>query len=391
MNHIHKLRTKLAILSVSLILTSAPVINGVLPSMKNDLNLTQAQTEILSTLPNLFVVISILLSSFMANKIGMKRTVSLGLLLVGIGGSLPILVSSYPAVILSRLILGAGLGLFNSLAISFISIFYAGHERASLLGIRNAFENIGQACLTLLAGLLLTFGWRYSFAVYLLAFPLILILNLFVPETKGQTVAAEKVKPRVVKEKIDPSIYGIFLFGILMMMSNSAILVRFPSMAVVIEGKAVNASIYLALMPLFGIIAGLLFGTVNRIFRSKTIYLYLTLLLVVNLLVSLAANHFVLLVLALFLSGVPIAWMVPHIFNYLGNLSKTGTQLNVSTSLMVVGFNLGGLLAPSGMQFLQFVTGSKSLAAPFPFFAILYGLLLAILVIRTGKHSHNQT
>lgn len=389
MNHIHKLRTKLAILSVSLILTSAPVINGVLPRVKNDLNLTQAQTEILSTLPNLFVVISILLSSFLADKIGMKRTVSLGLLLVGIGGSLPILISSYPAVILSRLILGAGLGLFNSLAISFISIFYAGHERASLLGIRNAFENIGQACLTLLAGLLLTFGWRYSFAVYLLAFPLILILNLFVPETKGQTVAAEKVKPRAAKEKIDPSIYGIFLFGILMMMSNSAILVRFPSMAVLIEGKAVNASIYLALMPLFGIIAGLLFGTVNRIFRNKTIYLYLTLLLVVNLLVSLAADHFVLLVLALFLSGVPIAWMVPHIFNYLGNLSKTGTQLNVSTSLMVVGFNLGGLLAPSGMQFLQFVTGSKSLYAPFPFFAILYGLLLAILVIRNGKHSHN--
>lgn len=389
MNHIHKLRTKLAILSVSLILTSAPVINGVLPSMKNDLNLTQAQTEILSTLPNLFVVISILLSSFMADKIGMKRTVSLGLLLVGIGGSLPILISNYPAIILSRLILGAGLGLFNSLAISFISIFYVGHERASLLGIRNAFENIGQACLTLLAGLLLTFGWRYSFAVYLLAFPLILILNLFVPETKGQTVAAEKVKPRAAKEKINPSIYGIFLFGILMMMSNSAILVRFPSMAVLIEGKAVNASIYLALMPLFGIIAGLLFGTVNRVFRSKTIYLYLGLLLVVNLLVSLAANHFVLLVLALFLSGVPIAWMVPHIFNCLGNLSKTGTQLNVSTSLMVVGFNLGGLLAPSGMQFLQFVTGSKSLYVPFPFFVAIYAVILVVLLIRSFKHSNN--
>ena len=385
MNHIHKLRTKLAILAISLMLTSASAINGALPIMKSDLQISQAQTEILSTLPNLFVIISILLSSLIADKIGMKRTVTLGLLLVGVGGSLPILINSYPAVILSRLILGAGLGLFNSLAISFISIFYEGQLRASLLGIRNAFENIGQAILTLLAGLLLTFGWRYSFSVYLLAFPLILILHFFVPETKVPKAAVEERKKPSAKEKIDPSIYSLFLFAVLMMISYFAIIVRFPSMAVALKGANVNSSIFLAIMPLFGIMAGLLFGTMNRVFRDKTVYLYLILLFTVNLLVSLADHHFTLLVLALFLSGVPVAWMVPHIFNYIGSISKTSTQLNFSTSLMVVGFNLGGLFAPSAMQFIQVLTSSKSLYAPFPFFTILYALILAALLLRQLK------
>lgn len=380
MNQINKTSTKIAILSISLMLMSAPAINGVLPILKEELSIGQTQMEALSTLPNLFVIISILFSSLIAKKIGMKKTVTLGLFLVGFSGSLPLFFGGYKTIVLSRLVLGAGLGLFNSLAVSFISRLYVGDKRASLLGFRSATENVGQAALTLLAGLLLPFGWRYTFAVYLLSFPLIIIFNAFVPETSDQKIKDRTKLENKPKEKIDPTMYILFFFAVLLIMNTSAIIIRFPSIALSIEGDNFNSSKYLALMPFFGIIAGALFGTVNRVLKSKTIYLSLFLLILVNLLVSLSSNHLALLLAALFLSGVPAAWLVPQIFNYIGKIAITETGLNFSTSLFVIGFNLGGLLSPFAMQLIQKVAGTNDLYVPFKFFAVVLCFIILLLL-----------
>ncbi len=61
-------------------------------------------------------------------------------------------------------------GIFNSLAVSMIAVMYQGNTRATMLGWRAAVEQIGQAVLTFVAGLLLNFGWQATFLVYLLAF-----------------------------------------------------------------------------------------------------------------------------------------------------------------------------------------------------------------------------
>ena len=385
MKQVNKTSTKFAIISISFMLMSAPAINGILPAIEQQLVLTKSQAEILSTLPNLFVILAILFSNLIADRIGMKKTVSLGLLLVGVGGSLPLLFSGYFSLICSRLILGAGLGLFNSLAISFISIFYKGNTRASLLGYRNAVESIGQAVLTLFAGLLLPFGWRISFAIYVLAFPLIFFFNRYVPETRETSSSVNEKRKRVSKEKIEPQMSLIFIFAIFLMLSNSAMIIRFPSLAIAIAGENYNASNALAVMPLFGILAGVLFGTIQRLLGSKTIYLNLLLLFLVNGLVSFFSDHFVVLVLALFLSGIPVAWMVSYLFNHIGAISKTDSSLNVSTSLLVICFNFGGLITPFTMTLIQIVFRSQALTAPFPLFATIYAVLFIALFLRKNQ------
>lgn len=56
-----------------------------------------------------------------------------------------------------------------------------------MLGYRAAAEQVGQAVLTLLAGLLLAFGWRATFLVYLIAFPILFLFIKRVPDTSEMT------------------------------------------------------------------------------------------------------------------------------------------------------------------------------------------------------------
>lgn len=184
------------VLSISLMLTSSQAINGVIPQMKEALNISQSQSELLGTAPSITVILFILLSSYVADKLGMRKTIIIGLLLAGIGGILPVFVANFPIVLISRIILGAGLGLYNSLAVTYISALYTGNARASLLGMRSSMEAIGQTVLIFLAGILVNISWTASFSVYALAFPIALLFALRVPEVK-----IEKSESGSVKEK----------------------------------------------------------------------------------------------------------------------------------------------------------------------------------------------
>ncbi|MDQ8596346.1 MFS transporter [Enterococcus faecium] len=366
--------TKLAVLSISLILMSGPAINGSLPLMKESLGISQSQVELLSTIPNFAVIIFITLSSFIANRIGLKRTVTIGLLIAGIGGAMPLLFPTYQVIFLSRFLLGAGYGLFNSLAVSVISTLFSGDTRATLLGIRNSTESIGQAIFTALAGLLLILGWRYSFAIYLIAFPILLFFIIFVPDVKDEKVVSEE---KQVKEKLPASVYFFVLFAIVLVMNSYAITVRFPSLAAEINGMNYNASGYLALMPIMGIVTGFIFGAVNKVLKKNTVILGLLLNIIVNLLIGFASGNYAILLIGLFLSGVPNAFCFPYIYNSLGTITNSKKSLNLSTSLVLIGCNIGGFISPVAMEVIQKVTGSNDLAAPFPIFI---GLILLILL-----------
>lgn len=387
MTRINGLSTKLAVLSASLMLMSASTINGALPYIKDQLGITQTQTELLSTLPNLSVVIFILLSSFIAEKIGIKTTVSIGLFLVGIGGSSPLFISQYSLLLLSRLLLGIGLGLFNSLAVSLISSLYEGNIRANLLGIRNSVESIGQSLLTMISGILLNIGWHYSFATYLFAFPLIFLFNIFVPEIQTKINEKDKNDVNQTKEKLNPEIYFLVIFAMISVMNIYAVTVRFSSIATEINGPGYNASNLLAMMPILGIIAGFLFGFIHKFFGDKMIYLGVIIFILVNLLIGFSNGNFFVLLSGLFLSGIPTAWCFPYIYNSLSKITHSEKSLNLSTSLILVGCNIGGFIAPLLMQLIQKVTNSNSLTAPFPIFALLFIFIFIIIVAKNRRIS----
>lgn len=381
MNSQKSLLQKGAILSISLMLTSSQAINGVIPQMKQSLGISQSQSELLGTAPSITVILFILLSSYFAKRIGMKKTIILGLLLAGIGGIIPVFTATFQTVLISRVILGAGLGLYNSLAVTYISSLYSGNTRATLLGIRNSMEALGQTILIFLAGVLVNINWTASFLVYAIAFPVALLFALKVPEIRDEN---SDIPENHVKEKMNPMVFALVLFAILLVMNSIAISVRFASIATEIKGVNFNASNYLALMPILGILAGFMFGPINKWIGKGTLYLGIIFFIISNLLIAVSNGNMTFLLTGLFLSSITGSWCFPFIFSNLDKVTTKNT-INFATSLIFIGCNIGNFIAPIAMQLAQFLTRSTNLTAPFFVFAGIFIVILFVTFFATNK------
>lgn len=381
MNNQKSLLQKGAILSISLMLTSSQAINGVIPQMKQSLGISQSQSELLGTAPSITVILFILLSSYFAKRIGMKKTIILGLLLAGIGGIIPVFTATFQTVLISRVILGAGLGVYNSLAVTYISSLYSGNTRATLLGIRNSMEALGQTILIFLAGVLVNINWTASFLVYAIAFPVALLFALKVPEIRDEN---SDIPENHVKEKMNPMVFALVLFAILLVMNSIAISVRFASIATEIKGVNFNASNYLALMPILGILAGFMFGPINKWIGKGTLYLGIIFFIISNLLIAVSNGNMTFLLTGLFLSSITGSWCFPFIFSNLDKVTTKNT-INFATSLIFIGCNIGNFIAPIVMELAQLLTGSTHLTAPFYVFAGIFMLVLFVTFFMTKR------
>lgn len=152
---------KFALLSVSLLVGIAPAINANIPAIAAHFdNIPLQLVEMLSTAPSLFLVASVLSSSFIAKKIGYKQTIILGLAIVMISGIVPLFINNFYLILISRAALGFGIGLFNSLTVAMINYFYKDtHDRSKMYGLQTAFEGIGGISITFIAGQLIKISW----------------------------------------------------------------------------------------------------------------------------------------------------------------------------------------------------------------------------------------
>lgn len=381
MNNNKSILQKGAILSISLMLTSSQAINGIIPQMKQSLGISQSQSELLGTVPSVTVIIFILLSSYFAKRVGMKKTIILGLLLAGVGGILPAFMANFQIIFISRVILGAGLGLYNSLAVTYISSLYSGDTRATLLGIRNSMEALGQTILIFLAGLLVNITWTASFLVYAVAFSIAFLFAMKAPEIRNEQ---NDISKNDVKEKMNPIVFVLVIFAILLVMNSIAISVRFASIAAEIKGGEFNASNYLALMPILGILAGFIFGPVNKWIGKGTLYLGIIFYIVSNLLIATSNGNMTFLLMGLFLSSITGSWCFPFIFSNLDKVTTKNT-INFATSLIFIGCNIGNFIAPIVMELAQLLTGSTHLTAPFYVFAGIFMLVLFVTFFMTKR------
>ncbi|WP_349532885.1 MFS transporter [Leuconostoc citreum] len=381
--------TKVAFLGISFMLTSAYAINGTLPQMTKSLGVSATEVQALATTPSIVVTVFVLLSSFIAAKLGDKKTIILGMLLVGFAGIVPFFVSSYAAILVSRMVLGAGFGIFNSLAVSMIAVMYQGQTRATMLGWRAAVEQIGQAVLTFVAGLLLNFGWHTKFLVYLLAFPILYLFYVRVPDTTEMLAEAEEKQGKTAKKslegpkKISPVVWILTLFAAFLVIDYMAIQLSFPFMAQSLGVNGMVVSTILSFMLVAAMVGGIVYGTIQKLFGRFTLQVGLILMAISNYLVAFSNHNFVMLTIGVLLIGFPMQLISPFIFSQLPNLAPLKKQPFV-TSIILIGFNVGVFVEPFIISFLAGIMGnhtSNVAAAAYTTIPLLGVILLIIAVI----------
>jgi len=372
---------KIALLSISLILTSSGAIaSTVLKMQETFAGYSSTSVEALVTASNITVMIFVLLSSFIVRLIGTKKTVLLGLVLAGIGGVVPMFSTNYEVVYVSRLVLGAGLGMFNSLAVSLINEFYTGDTRSKMLGYQSAVQSLGQTVTTFIAGILVNYNWHYSYVIYALALVSFVLYMIYVPETEDKQESKEEVKEPRGKQTINAfviiqSLVLLISFGLLMAMS-------IKSASLVVEKNMANPEFLgtaLSLNTLVGFIFSFFYGNIVKYTKNYTLPICYAFLGIGFLLISYSTNM-VFFTGSLMFLGVGSAMFLPYSFGIIMEKApKNSATLAVSISM--VGTNLGAYLSPYILNFIGNVFNNPTSSFAFSSSAVIFLILAAIYIV----------
>lgn len=337
------LAAKFSLLSISILLMSHLAISPVIPSLYNfyneqNSNIGLASVESLATIPAMMITIFVLLSNIVIKFLGKKNTVLLGLIIIFIFGLVPVFTSNFKLVLISRLFLGAGIGLFNSLSISLISDFFDDSVRGTMIGLRTAFLNIGKALTTFISGYLVILGVQYTFLVYALALPIFILFLFFVPNSEN--IYNKKVSVKFHKETIYLTLLTFFI-GV----SYMGATIKIPTL--LIEKyfyHPATATNLLTILAISGIFSGLLFGFLVKRAKNLTLTIMLSFMTLGSMIFAFS-NNIVLFFVGAILIGISFVGAMSFNFFYISNKLEN-KFINFSTSIMLVGGNIGVILTP---------------------------------------------
>lgn len=352
----------LALLSVAMVVYSAPAISANVPAIAASFPEVDAvYIGLLTTIPSLFLLLGIFTTSMIEKRIGKKYTMVTGLVIVAIFGTLPAWYQgSFPVLFLSRGILGFGIGLFNRLAIQMISLLFQNEpqKKAKALGLESAVGGLGGIFMTLLVGQLVKISWEMSFLVYGFALISLFFVQLFIPnETQAVTNETLLANVTVSKERKQRSfVLGVLLFLIVVLFINYNLQIT-PLLLEKGIGDATEGSNMIAAIATGAFIAGNAFGLIySRLHRwllpiaallaGSSIYLTYP-LQTVGLLLG---------------CSLLLDFAFRSIMPFFTHLLTTGgeAEAKFGTVVSIVAYNLGVTLAPYASRLLILVSGSET-------------------------------
>lgn len=138
------------------------LVDPILPAISRELDATPTQTMLLFTSYLLITAIAMFFSAFISSRIGVKRTLLIGLALIVVFAFLSGAAGSVDAIIGFRAGWGLGNALFISTALAAIVGAAAGHSGEAVI-LYEAAMGIGMAVGPLLGGVLGSISWRAPF------------------------------------------------------------------------------------------------------------------------------------------------------------------------------------------------------------------------------------
>lgn len=385
----NKLINKLAILSISIFLMSHLAIAPAIPKLfeiynKSNSNIGLASVETLVTIPAMMITIFVVLSNVIVSFLGKKKTVLLGLILIALSGIIALISSNFTVVLISRLILGIGIGLYNSISISIISDYYSGNERATMIGLRTAFLNIGKALTTFIAGYALIINPKYVFSVYLLVIPVFILFYLKVEEKQE---VGKKLKSVV---KFDKDVILLMIMTFFVGISYIGATIKIPTLLITkYDLPTTTSSNLLSILALSGILSGFIFGKLIKHFSLKTMLFMITTMIIGNILFIVTENISLLYVGAIFI-GASFVGVMSSVFFF---ISKYYSKQNINfiTSMALTAGNIGVILTPVILTKLPEKLGLELFKIPFYItsFIMIISVLIYIILTKNKNKVEN--
>lgn len=377
------LKTTISILSLSTVSGITTVITGILTQLKQSFpTVPTTIIEWIVTIANFSALLTLMFNSSLVKKFGVRKIVISGLILSSIMGIIPVFTSNLWLIMLSRIFLGLGIGLFSPHAISLIAHTYHGELRARLLGYQTGFSALGNAVLLGLAGLLIGLNWHAVFWLHIILLIVALLIYFFVPEPNNEI---DEIKTEIVKlpRRQWKMIFLTFVTYLLIWGIQLKLPSYFESRNF---GNAQILNLTLSAMNIGGLIAGLTFGYLHKYLHRYVLTLgYIGAALSV-LLLYLTKNPNISIGSAVFFNFI-YSYTGPYLI-FTSNKGLKSSQVNTLSSYITISTIISAFFAPLIWNLLGQL-GPSTLPDNVFLWIILILILLTILTIisKTQKGS----
>lgn len=341
-----------SLLSVALLIASGPLIAANIPAISKEFpDVNPTFIGLLTTIPSLFVILGILIANRLEQWIGKKKTILIGLSLVLIAGTFPIVKHNvFLLLFLSRCVFGLGIGFFNRLIIQMISDLYQNNpqKKASVIGLESAFEGLGGIGLTFIVGQLLKIHWYTSFLIYGLALPVFLAFFFFVPDDKKYREQKGKQATSQLNTQDEEVAYGSIIgYGLLLFVVVTIFIsYNIQVTPLILEkhiGNATNGSNNLAFIGTGVFIAGYLFGRIFRILKDYVMPVAL-ILLSIALYVTTISDSILLTMICSLAIGFSFRCIMPYLLHTFTQQNDKTAKLG--TTMVLIAYNIGATISP---------------------------------------------
>lgn len=321
-------------------------------------------------------------------RVGFRRAAIGGILVMTFGGAFPFLlpdITDYGIVIVSRVIVGLGLGVMFPVGNAAIIALCEGEERSRLLGLGITIQFVFNIIYTTVAGYLTELGWNYSFLAYLVGLVPLAAALAWMPEAKDVVRAvppaaragADARGGARAKGAVPPAVAGYALFALAGWTCVVTVQVVTSS---VLDWRGLagpgEAALVINCCGIGTILCGLLFPALIRRFRGR-LFGVAALLIAAGIVLCLLAESPLVYALGVFVLGFAGSAFFTAAQNAAGNIAppdRVPFVSGVMTSMM----NLGPFLAPYVFSASMAALPGLGLDAVFP---VLIGLAVVVAVI----------
>ncbi len=334
----------------------APMMSGVSEAFPGA---SAESVQFLMTMSGIFVLVLSLFSAWLLRRFSKKALICTGCLCMITAGILPVLFHGSMGILrVWSSLLGIGMGLVCALAISLLTDYFDGPKKADLMGIQSAANSFGAMAMSLAGGVLASAAWYLNYAVLLLVVPGFVCCLLFVPGKKGQEGQRYREEQKI---QISGRLFGYAFTGSLFLFCFNAVptnLSMFISENGI--GNAATAGVASAVSLLGGVLAGTIFGKVDRYLHLYTIPLGFV-CLCVGIVGIVGGRSLPFLLMGCLISGSAITFTMPQCMMQVTR-EVNPTQAAFGAAVMLAGGNLGTFLSPLLSGAALRITGKSAVA-----------------------------
>ncbi|QIW23597.1 MFS transporter [Sulfolobus sp. S-194] len=141
----------------------ATMILMAIPLIAKDFSITYVKA---STLLAFYVVTEVLLSipsSLLAERIGVRKTMTVGTIIMGLSSLLIVLFNSFTFILVLRILQGIGASMVLLTSLSYASLIGSDEERGKMIGLNHTIVSLGYVLGLPLGGLVAEINWKYLF------------------------------------------------------------------------------------------------------------------------------------------------------------------------------------------------------------------------------------